>query len=94
LVLGRRNWLFAWEDLGGERTARILTIVGTCVAHGINPRAYLHLVTNLIINRWPQAKLRDLLPDRLAVTHPELLVRDGPIRSTLLGIDSSPRLLD
>jgi hypothetical protein len=31
----------AWEDLGGERTARILTIVGTCVAHGINPRAYL-----------------------------------------------------
>jgi hypothetical protein len=34
LVLGRRNWLFVWEDLGGERTARI---VGTCVAHGIKP---------------------------------------------------------
>jgi len=21
LVLGRKNWLFTWEDLGGERTA-------------------------------------------------------------------------
>jgi hypothetical protein len=78
LVLGRRNWLFAWEDLGGERTAHILTIVGTCVAHGINPRAYLHLVTNLIINGWPQAKLRDLLPDRLAVAYPDLVVREPP----------------
>jgi hypothetical protein len=87
LVLGRRNWLFAWEDLGGERTARILTIVGTCVAHGVNPRAYLHLVINLIINRWPQAKLRDLLPDRAAVSHPDLLVHDGPIRSVLLGLE-------
>lgn len=91
LVLGRRNWLFTWEDLGGERTGHILTIVGTCVAHGINPRAYLHLVTNLIVNQWPQAKLRDLLPDRLAVTHPELLVREGPFRSSLLGIEAPPR---
>src|SRR5262249_40606421 len=69
LVLGRRNWLFTWEDLGGERTAAVLSIVGTCVAHGVNPRAYLHLVTNLIVHRWPQARLRDLLPDRIGVSH-------------------------
>ena len=88
LVLGRRNLLFTWEDLGGERTASVLTIVGTCVAHGINPRAYLHLVTNLIVKHWPQAKLRDLLPDRIAIAHPDLLVRGGPIRSPLLGEES------
>jgi hypothetical protein len=87
LVLGRRNWLFTWGDLGGERTGHILTIIGTCVAHGINPRAYLHLVTNLIVNGWPQAKLRELLPDRVASTHPALLVREGPFRSSLLGIE-------
>jgi hypothetical protein len=90
LVLGRRNWLFTWEDLGGERTAQILTIVGTCVAHGINPRAYLHLVTRLIVNRWPQAQLRDLLPDRLSLTHPELLVPDRALRSPLLGLANPP----
>jgi hypothetical protein len=87
LVLGRRSWLFTWEDLGGERTANILTIVATCVAHGVNPRAYLHLVTNLIINGWRQTELRALLPDRLALVHHDLLVRDGPIRSPLLGLE-------
>jgi len=92
LVLGRRNWLFTWEDLGGERTAAILTIVGTCISHGINPRAYLHLVTNLIVHRWPQAKLRDLLPDRVAVSHPDLLIADGPLRSPLLGLQDVTRL--
>lgn len=38
LILGRRNWLFVWGDLGAIRTANILTIVATCVSHGINPR--------------------------------------------------------
>lgn len=77
LVLGRKNWLFTWMDPGGERTATILTIVATCIAHDINPRAYLHLVTRLIVQGWPQAKLRDLLPDRLIAAHPELRMGDA-----------------
>lgn len=72
LVLGRKNWLFAWEDLGGERAAHILTIVGTCIAHGVNPRAYLHRVVELILGGWKHARLRELLPDQLVQTHPEL----------------------
>lgn len=74
LVLGRRNWLFTWQDDGGKRTATILTIIGTCIAHDINPRPYLHLVTKRLIHGWPQSKLRDLLPDRIALDHPELRV--------------------
>jgi transposase len=92
LVLGRRNWLFTWEDLGGERTAHILTIVGTCIAHGINPRAYLHLATKKIVHGWPQARLRELLPDRLAVKHPELLLRDDDIANLLPAIDKAARV--
>jgi hypothetical protein len=76
LVLGRRNWLFTWLDLGAERTADILSVVGTCIAHDVNPRAYLHLVAKLIVHGWPQSKLRDLLPDRMLSTHPELFVGD------------------
>lgn len=72
LVLGRKNWLFAYGDLGGARAATILTIVGTCIAQRINPRAYLHVVTKLIVNGWPQARLRELLPDRITELHPEL----------------------
>lgn len=88
LVLGRKNWLFTWGDLGGQRTAQILTIVGTCVAHGINPRAYLHLMTKLIVGRWPSSKLRDLLPDRIGLTHHELVIRSGPFRSPMLGVET------
>lgn len=92
LVLGRRNWLFAWEDLGGERTAQILTIVGTCVAQAINPRAYLHLVTKMLVHGWPQSRLRELLPDRLAVKHPDLLLRHDDISNYLPQIDKAARV--
>jgi len=71
-VVGRRNWLLTWLDVGGERTAWILTILATCIAHDVNPRAYLHQVTRLIVHGWPQARLRDLLPDRILALHPEL----------------------
>jgi transposase len=79
LILGRRNWLFAYEDVGGERAALILTIVASCIAHQVNPRPYLHLLTRLIIDGWPQAKLRDLLPDRILASHPELYVGRQPL---------------
>jgi len=78
LVLGRKNWLFTWLDEGGERTATILSIIGTCIAHDVNPRAYLHLVTRLIVQGWPNSKLRELLPDRMLAAHPELYVGDPP----------------
>jgi transposase len=76
LVLGRRNWLFTWLDEGGERTGDILSIIATCIAHDVNPRAYLHRVVHCIVHGWPQAKLRDLLPDRMLAAYPELYVGD------------------
>lgn len=90
LVLGRRNWLHTWEDLGGERTANILTIVATAIAHDVNPRPYLHLLVKLIIEGWPQAELRELLPDRILVTHPELYVGERALVS--VARDSSARV--
>jgi len=76
LVLGRKNWLFTWLDEGGERIGNILSIVATCIAHDVNPRAYLHKVVHCIVHGWPQDKLRDLLPDRMLAAHPELYAGD------------------
>lgn len=73
LVLGRRNWLFVWKDIGGERTATILTIVATCISHGLNPREYLHLATEKLLRGEP---IHTLLPDQVGVSHPDLLVAD------------------
>jgi len=71
LVLGRRNWLFTWGDDGGERIANILTIVSSCIAHGINPREYLVVVTQALLEGRPVA---GLLPDRIAISHPALCI--------------------
>jgi transposase len=79
LVLGRKNWLFTWLDVGGERTAAILTVVASCITHDVNPRAYLHLVTKLIVHGWPQSRLRELLPDRILTSHPELFVGERDV---------------
>jgi len=73
LVLGRRNWLFVWKDIGGERTASILTILATCISHGLNPRPYLHAVTDGLLRREP---VETLLPDRLGAKRPDLRVPD------------------
>ena len=88
LILGRKNWLFTWLDIGGERTAAILTIVATCIAHDVNPRPYLHLVTRLIVHGWPHARLRDLLPDRILTAHPELYA--GELVGPAVQTDSGP----
>jgi transposase len=79
LVLGRKNWLFTWLDDGGKRTATILTIVASCIGHDVNPRAYLHLVTKLIVGGFPRSRLRELLPDRILPAHPELFVGEAPL---------------
>jgi transposase len=79
LILGRKNWLFTWLDEGGKRTATILSIIATCIAHEVNPRAYLHFVTKLIVGGWLNNALRDLLPDRIVANHPELAARHQPI---------------
>jgi transposase len=76
LVLGRRNWLFVWLDEGGARTGDILSIIATCIAHEVNPRAYLHRVVHCIVHGWPQARIRELLPDRMLAAHPDLYVGD------------------
>jgi hypothetical protein len=76
LVLGRKNWLFTWLDEGGARTGDILSIIATCIAHDVNPRAYLHRVVHCIVHGWPQAQLRELLPDRMLAAHPDLFIGD------------------
>lgn len=92
LVLGRKNWLFAWGDIGGERTARILSIIATAISHDVNPRAYLHLVARKIVDGWPQSQLRELLPDRMLEVHPELFIGEyDELDSTSQALSPSPR---
>ena len=41
IVLGRKNWLFCWTEVGAEAVAIIQTLISSCVLQGISPHAYL-----------------------------------------------------
>ena len=59
--VGRRNWLFAGSDTGGETLARAMTVIETAKMNGLDPQAYLTDILSRIhdhkINR-----LDELLP--------------------------------
>ncbi len=39
VALGRKNFLFAGADSGGERAASVYTLIGTALLNGVNPEA-------------------------------------------------------
>ncbi|AIP32791.1 transposase IS66 family protein [Paraburkholderia xenovorans LB400] len=61
VAIGRRDYLFAGADSGGDRGAAIYSLIGTAKLSGIDPQAYLRHVLGRIadhrINR-----IDDLLP--------------------------------
>ncbi|NUX54846.1 IS66 family transposase [Paraburkholderia youngii] len=44
VAIGRRNYLFAGADSGGERAAAIYSLIGTAKLNDIDPEAYLRFV--------------------------------------------------
>ena len=48
VALGRKNYLFAGSDAGGERAAAIYSLVGSAKLHGLDPEAYLRHVIERI----------------------------------------------
>jgi hypothetical protein len=61
IALGRRAWLFAGSDRGGERAAAMFTLIGTAKLNNINPQAWLADVLGRI-NDQPASRLYELLP--------------------------------
>ena len=61
IALGRRAWLFAGSDRGGERAAAMYTLIGTAKLNDINPQAWLADVLARIADH-PASRLHELLP--------------------------------
>lgn len=66
LALGRKNWLFAGSDTGGERAATIYTITETAKLNGLDPEAYLRDIIHRIADH-PAKKINELLPWNIKV---------------------------
>jgi transposase len=61
IAIGRRAWLFAGSDRGGERAAAMFTLIETAKLNNVDPQAWLADVL-CRINDHPAAKLHQLLP--------------------------------
>jgi transposase len=61
IALGRRSWLFAGSDRGGERAAAMYTLIATAKLNDIDPQAWLADVPRRIADH-PASQLHDLLP--------------------------------
>ena len=61
VALGRKNYLFAGSDTGGERAAAIYSLIGTAKLNDRDPEAYLQTVLSRIADH-PINRISELLP--------------------------------
>jgi transposase len=61
LALGRKNWLFAGSDTGGDRAAMIYTIIETAKLNGVEPYTYLADILGRIADH-ASNRIAELLP--------------------------------
>ena len=59
--IGRKNWMFAASDLGGERAAIMYSLIQTCRLNNVDHHAWLADVIARISDH-PQSRLHELLP--------------------------------
>jgi transposase len=63
VALGRKNFLFVFDEEHGENLAGLYSLVTTCEANSVDPIAYLHDVL-LRVDTHPAAQIDELLPHR------------------------------
>jgi transposase len=61
VALGRKNYLFAGSNAGGERAAAMYSLIGTAKLNGVDPEAYMSNVLARIANH-PINRIEELLP--------------------------------
>jgi len=61
IALGRKAWLFAGSDRGGERAAAMYSLIVTARLNDVDPRAWLADVLRRIADH-PASRLHELLP--------------------------------
>jgi hypothetical protein len=67
VALGRKNFLFAGSDCGGERAASMYSLIGSAKLNGLDPELYLRTVLEKIADH-PVSRIHELLPWNIAAS--------------------------
>jgi hypothetical protein len=62
IAVGRKNWLFAGADCGGERAAAMYSLLETAKLNSVNPQIWLTDVLDRIGKGHPINRIDELLP--------------------------------
>jgi hypothetical protein len=62
MALGRKNYLFAGADSGGDRAAAMYTIMQTAKVNDLNPETYLRDTLAKIAEGYPISRIDELMP--------------------------------
>src|SRR5512147_3184059 len=84
LALGRKNYLFAGSDTGGDRAAALYTLIQTAKLNGLDPEAYLRDVLTRIAGH-PINRIGDLLPWNIGAREYHRAVQRGDAFQNVLG---------
>ncbi|AGA34533.1 Transposase [Thioalkalivibrio nitratireducens DSM 14787] len=77
IPMGKKNFLFAWTELGAKQIGIIQSLIVTCRLQGISPSVYLTDVLQRV-SQHPARDVIDLTPRRW-----KILFADDPLRSDL-----------
>jgi hypothetical protein len=69
VALGRKSYLFAGSDVGGERAAAMYSLIGSCKLNNLDPESYLRYVFERIADH-PINRIDELLPWNVVLTPP------------------------
>ena len=76
VAVGRKNFLFAGSDAGGERAAAMYSLLGSAKLNGHNLEAFVREVLTRIADL-PITRINELLPWNLQATHANALTGNG-----------------
>ena len=62
VALNRKNSLFAGHDRGAKNWAIAASFIETCKLNSVNPHAWLTDALKKLVNRWPAARIDELMP--------------------------------